>query len=75
MSELPTIDSLKVAQRKLSKQAARITELEDNETNLEILAEALRDQRDEARSQLAEAERKLAENTPVLDITSLPVEK
>lgn len=54
MSELPTIDPLKVATREAEKLRTRITEASYRETQLEILAETLRDQRDAAIVELNE---------------------
>jgi len=70
MSELPQIDSLKVAEKDIQKLESLLKQSRRNESTLETLAEALRDERDEVREKLAEAERKLSE--PVHDITSLP---
>jgi hypothetical protein len=79
MSELPTIDPLKVAQREASKLATQLRESLNRETQLEILAEALRDQRDEAVRALDEAHAKLealeSEAPAVADITTLPPNK
>lgn len=67
MSELPQIDPAKVAQKLLSKNS----DLTYQVTQLEVLAEALRDQRDEALKKVDELEAKSAD-TPVADISSLP---
>lgn len=53
MSNLPTLDSLKVAQRHIEKLSTRVAESEYRETKLEILAETLRDERDAARAEVA----------------------
>jgi predicted metal-binding transcription factor (methanogenesis marker protein 9) len=66
MSELPTIDPLKVAKREADKLRVLLADATYRETQLEVLAEALRDERDEARKALEEAQ------NPVQDITSLP---
>jgi hypothetical protein len=72
MSELPKIDELKVEKKNVQKLRLNLAESENRESTLEALAEALRDERDEARAKLAEAESKLASSTPVADISSLP---
>lgn len=77
MSELPTIDPLKVAQRSAQKYRSELAESKDMVTQLEILAEALRDERDEAVEKLGTANARIAEleaspQVPVEDITSLP---
>jgi len=79
MSALPTIDPLKVAQRSIQKLEAGLKESQNNETHLEILAEALRDERDELDTKLTEALSKLAglettalDPTQVENITTLP---
>jgi hypothetical protein len=74
MSELPQIDPLKVAQREVAKLSADLAEYRTRETQLEILAEALRDQRDEALAGLQELRDKL-DVPEVHDIASLPSEK
>lgn len=66
MSELPTIDPLKVAKREADKLRTQLADANYRETQLEILAEALRDERDEAREALAKA------TEPVYDISTLP---
>lgn len=74
MSELPQIDPAKIAQRLVTKNG----ELTYQVTQLEVLAEALRDQRDNAEATVAELTQKLAaaeSQTPVADIPSLPPEK
>ena len=74
MSQLPKIDQLKVQQRineKLTAELAQAKKISaSNESSLELLAEALRDERDEAVAKVAELEKRL--NTSVPDITSLP---
>lgn len=57
MTALPQIDPAQVAQKLLSKNS----ELTFQVTQLEVLAEALRDERDAARTKVAELE---AEKTP-----------
>jgi hypothetical protein len=61
MSELPQIDGLKVAERVIQKQDTVIEKLINEakearirETQLELLAEALRDQRDALRESLTD---------------------
>jgi hypothetical protein len=71
MSTLPAIDPLKVAERKIQKLSAELAESKDIETRLEILAEALRDERDEARAKAAELEAAAVRPEQVEDITSL----
>jgi len=76
MSELPTIDPLKVAKREAEKLRSQVADSSFRETQLEVLAEALRDERDEAVQQRDEALEKLnSVQAPVPDITSLPSEK
>lgn len=70
MSALPEIDPLKVAQKDIVKLEAEVRASRNRESQLETLAEALRDQRDELETQLAEARTAKAE--PVADISSLP---
>lgn len=77
MSELPTIDPLNVANREAEKLRTLVAEGIHRETQLEILAEALRDERDEAIGRLGTANSRITElesaaPTPVADITSLP---
>lgn len=69
MSELPQIDPLKVALREAAKLRDLLSESTLRESQLEILAEALRDQRDELQKELDVLR---TEVTPVQDITSLP---
>lgn len=57
MTALPQIDPAQVAQKLLTKN----NELTYQVTQLEVLAEALRDERDAARAKVAELE---AEKTP-----------
>ncbi len=71
MSELPQIDPAKVAQKLIAKNG----ELTYQVTQLEVLAEALRDQRDASDKRVAELEQRLASAAPVADITSLPPER
>lgn len=61
MSELPVIDELKAAHREIGKLREQVVSATTRESQLEILAEALRDQRDEALAKVAELE---AEKTP-----------
>lgn len=70
MSALPQIDPAKVAQKLITKNG----ELAYQVAQLEVLAEALRDERDEAVARAAELGEKLATHTqePVVDISSLP---
>lgn len=50
MSDLPSIDPAKVAQKLLTK----VTDLTHQTVQLEVLAESLRDERDAARRQVAD---------------------
>ena len=59
MSNLPTVDPLKAAQRHNQKLSSQLVESQFRETNLEVLAEALRDERDAARSELSKAQSEL----------------
>lgn len=52
MSDLPQIDPLKAAHREISKLREEIEGYRSREAQLEILAEAIRDERDEARQGL-----------------------
>lgn len=70
LSELPQIDPLKVAHKDIIKLEAEVKASRNRESQLETLAEALRDQRDEFEKQLAEARAERTE--PVADISSLP---
>lgn len=54
MSALPEIDELKAAHRELSKLREQVAAATNREARIEILAEALRDERDEALAKLAE---------------------
>lgn len=73
MSELPQIDPLKAATREIAKLATEVDGYRKRESQLEILAEAIRDQRDEALEALEELRSKLQQANPdVHDITSLP---
>lgn len=73
MSELPTIDPLKVAKREAEKLRSQVAEASYRETQLEVLAEALRDERDEFEKKLNEALAKVSEApAEVHDITSVP---
>lgn len=73
MSELPTIDPLKVAKREAEKLRSQVAEAFYRETQLEILAEALRDQRDEYEAKLNEALARVSGTSDeVHDITSVP---
>lgn len=76
MSTLPEIDPLKVAQKDAAKLENELRASRNRESQLETLAEALRDQRDERDARIAELEQQLADSeTPVADITSLPPTK
>lgn len=48
MSNLPTVDELKIAQRHNQKLSIQLSEAVFRETQLEVLAEAIRDERDAA---------------------------
>lgn len=61
MSELPTIDPNKVAQKLLST----ISELTYSKVQLEVLAESLRDERDVANRRVAELNVEVARLSPV----------
>ncbi len=54
MSNLPKVDPLKASQRHNQKLSTELSEGAFRETHLELLAEALRDERDAARTELAE---------------------
>lgn len=74
MSELPTIDSFKVATRELDKLRTQVAESTHREAQLEILAETLRDERDVAIAALASesaSAKQQAPVNPVHNITSL----
>lgn len=72
MSELPQIDPLKIAHKTIQKLEVALAESRNNESTLETLAEALRDERDELQRQIDEAGSQKAVKEPVQDITSLP---
>lgn len=75
MSDLPQIDPLKVAKREADKLRSQVAEASYRETQLEVLAEALRDERDEFESKLTEALDKITQlqtAAPVEDISTLP---
>lgn len=55
MSALPEIDEVKAAHREISKLREQVAAATNRESRLEVLAEALRDERDEARAELAAA--------------------
>jgi len=61
MSNLPAVDNLKVAQRSIQKLTTQISEGMHRESQLEILAEALRDERDAARSQVEQLKQQQGE--------------
>jgi hypothetical protein len=61
MSNLPAVDNLKVAQRSIQKLTTQISEGMHRESQLEILAEALRDERDAARSQVEQLQQQQGE--------------
>lgn len=68
MSQLPQIDPAKVAQKILAVN----NDLTYQVTQLEVLAEALRDERDEAYGRISELESQLEQaQAPVHDITTL----
>jgi hypothetical protein len=54
MSALPEIDELKVAKRELDKLRQQVLTGNNREAHLEILAEALRDERDALANEIAE---------------------
>lgn len=56
MSELPQIDAQKSIERLSHKFAAQLAESVVRESNLELLAEALRDERDALRERVTEVE-------------------
>jgi hypothetical protein len=56
MSALPEIDEVKAAHRELGKLREQIAAATNREARLEILAEALRDERDAARARVSELE-------------------
>lgn len=72
MSELPQIDPVRVAHKLITKNG----ELTYQVTQLEVLAEALRDERDERDVKIAKLEQQLsaAEQSPVVSITSPPAQ-
>lgn len=68
MSQLPQIDPAKVTQKILAVN----NDLTYQVTQLEVLAEALRDERDEAYGRISELESQLEQaQAPVHDITTL----
>jgi hypothetical protein len=69
MSDLPEIDPLKLAERKIQRLSAELAQSKDFEIQLELLAEALRDERDDALTEVAHLK---AAATPVENITALP---
>lgn len=73
MSELPQLDPAKILERDNLKLEAENRELKKRETHIELLAEALRDERDEAREEVTRLQAVLEEYTreAVPDITSL----
>jgi len=73
MSELPQIDPVKAAHREISKLREEVEGYRTREAQLEILAEAIRDERDEARAGLEDLRNRLSDSdTEVQDISSLP---
>lgn len=72
MSELPQIDPLKVAQKDIAKLEAEVRASRNRESQLETLAEALRDQRDEALAKLEESYTAKQPEEPAQNITTLP---
>lgn len=72
MSELPQIDPIKVAQKDIAKLEAEVRASRNRESQLEALAEALRDQRDEALSKLEDAGTAKQATEPAQNITTLP---
>lgn len=73
MSELPQIDPLKVAQKDVAKLEAELRASRNRESQLETLAEALRDQRDEALQRVDElSTASPAPAEPAQNITTLP---
>lgn len=60
MSTLPVIDELKVHRREIEKLRQQLLASFTRESHLEILAEALRDERDEALKQISELKDKTA---------------
>ena len=73
MSNLPQLDPSKILERENLKLEAENKELKKRETHIELLAEALRDQRDEALEEVTRLQTLLneADGEPVQDITSL----
>jgi hypothetical protein len=61
MSALPEINELKAAHREIGKLREQVAAATNREARLEVLAEALRDERDEA---LAKLDESAAEKTP-----------
>lgn len=61
MSNLPTVDPQKVLQRNNQKLTTSLSDATLRESQLEILAEALRDERDKALADLAELQQKQGE--------------
>lgn len=72
-SELPQITTEQISVRLASDQHSEIGGLKEKLAHLSLLAEALRDERDNSRTRLAELEQELAElrSTEVPDISSL----
>jgi hypothetical protein len=71
LSDLPQIDPLKVAQKDVTKLEAEVRASRNRESQLETLAEALRDERDEALKKL-EAYGNAQPVEPAQNITTLP---
>lgn len=64
MSDLPEIDYQKVAIRVTEELGNEVTNLKFEKKSLEVLAEQLRDQRDEALRNLADLQQVLTEMQP-----------
>lgn len=67
MSELPQIDPAKILQKTVGKLEQELSASRNRESHLEALAEAIRDQRDEALAKLEESA-----TEPAAKITTLP---
>lgn len=78
-NDLPQIDPASITEREKLKLEAEVTEYKKRETHLELLAEALREQRNTLREELASAKAELSalrasnpvEGVEVPDITTL----
>jgi hypothetical protein len=71
-SELPQITNEQILQRLVANETEENSKLRSQNAHLALLAEALRDERDKARLELAEAQQKIEEANNVQDISSLP---